>query len=104
MSREHTLCRKSEPHICEVKQHYGVKSWAPVSREEFLRVMRMPEVCEVTQLSEATVRRKLQPTAPQYDPTFPKPFSLSIRAKGFDGAAVLAWCAAQNDAVQGECP
>lgn len=64
-------------------------------------VMRMADVCEVTKLSEATIRRLQEPTAPQYDPAFPKAFPLSLRAKGFDGAAVLAWVAARNDAAQG---
>lgn len=64
-------------------------------------VMRMAEVCSVTGLSEATIRRLQDPAAPQYDPAFPKAFPLALRAKGFDGAAVLAWVAARNDSAQG---
>lgn len=67
-----------------------------------LAIMRMAEVCAVTKLSESTVRRLQDPEAPQYDPAFPRSFPLSLRARGFDGPAVLAWVAARNDRAQGE--
>ncbi|MBC3231968.1 helix-turn-helix transcriptional regulator [Serratia fonticola] len=49
------------------------------------RVLRIGEVAETVGMSVSSIRNRLNPKSKYYDPTFPKPFSLSLTGKGAVG-------------------
>ncbi|MEX2942168.1 helix-turn-helix transcriptional regulator [Serratia fonticola] len=48
-------------------------------------IIRMPGVVKKTGMSASSIRNRLNPKSKYYDPTFPKPFSLSLTGKGAVG-------------------
>lgn len=65
-----------------------------------LTILRRPEVEARTGLSRTTIYSKFAPNPKRpgdYDPTFPKPVKIGIRAVGWVESEVEAWVAAQVD-------
>jgi len=56
-----------------------------------LHVYRMPRVSAVTNLCATTIRNKLNPSGPFYDPDFPQPIKLGKSAIGWLSSEVEAW-------------
>lgn len=54
--------------------------------EPNIELYRIKKLKEVTGLGDSSIWARLQPTAKQYDPSFPRPISLSATGKG-----AVAW-------------
>lgn len=68
--------------------------------------MEQPTLCAVLRLSDlksriglgrSAIYDRLNPVSPQYDPTFPRPFPLGIRARGWLLNEVDDWVLAQAE-------
>ncbi|WP_230963660.1 helix-turn-helix transcriptional regulator [Burkholderia territorii] len=62
------------------------------------KVARLKRVCELTGLGRSSIYNRMDSRSPYYDPTFPRPFSLSTTGRGAIGwneEEVRAWVAAQ---------
>lgn len=59
------------------------------------RVLRFQDVQDRTGLSRPTLYNRINPKAPQYDPSFPKPFSLGGGKVGFLEEEIEAWIEAR---------
>lgn len=62
------------------------------------KVARLKRVCELTGLGRSSIYNRMDSRSPYYDPTFPRPFSLSTTGRGAIGWSeeeVQAWVAAQ---------
>jgi prophage regulatory protein len=55
------------------------------------RVYRRKQVREVTGLPNSTMYELLDPTSPRHDPTFPRPFPLGARSRGWLAEEVDQW-------------
>lgn len=58
-----------------------------------LNLYRMSKLIEVTGLGRVSIYNRLKPDSKYYDPSFPKPISLSVSNKGS-----VAWVASEVDA------
>ncbi|WP_322041356.1 helix-turn-helix transcriptional regulator [Burkholderia diffusa] len=62
------------------------------------KVARLKRVCELTGLGRSSIYNRMDSRSPYYDPTFPRPFSLSTTGNGAIGwneEEVQAWVASQ---------
>jgi prophage regulatory protein len=71
---------------------FSMKSHLPISGP---RVYRIPQVVAKTGKSRASVYEALDRNGPRYDPSFPRPFALSARSRGFLADEIDAWIAAK---------
>lgn len=55
------------------------------------RVYRRKQVREVTGLPNSTMYELLDPKSPRHDPTFPRPFALGARSRGWLADEVDKW-------------
>lgn len=55
------------------------------------KVIRIPEVETKAGIKRSSIYERLDPESKQYDPTFPRPFSLGGRSIGFLESEVDAW-------------
>lgn len=55
------------------------------------RVYRRKQVREVTGLPNSTMYELLDPKSPRHDPTFPRPFPLGARSRGWLAEEVDQW-------------
>lgn len=55
------------------------------------RVYRRKQVREATGLPNSTMYELLDPKSPRHDPTFPRPFPLGARSRGWLGEEVDRW-------------
>ncbi len=55
------------------------------------RVIRLPELAEMTGLSRATIYARMDPKSRSYDPTFPPKMKLGGRASGWLLDEVSSW-------------
>lgn len=55
------------------------------------RVYRRKQVREVTGLPNSTMYELLDPKSPRHDPTFPRPFPLGARSRGWLAEEVDRW-------------
>jgi prophage regulatory protein len=55
------------------------------------RVYRRKQVREVTGLPNSTMYELLDPKSPRHDPTFPRPFPLGARSRGWLVEEVDCW-------------
>lgn len=54
-------------------------------------ILRLPAVTARTGLSRSTLYNKLNPKSPYFDPHFPAPINLGVRAVGWDDQSVQEW-------------
>lgn len=54
-------------------------------------VLRLRDVQQLTKLGRSTLYELLKRGGPRYDASFPRPFALGPRARGYSQAEVLAW-------------
>lgn len=54
-------------------------------------VLRLKEVRQFTGLSRSTLYELMRKDGPRYDPTFPRPFALGSRARGYLASELVAW-------------
>ncbi|WP_340531023.1 AlpA family phage regulatory protein [Cupriavidus necator] len=73
-----------------------------VARPSIGRVARLRRVIELTGLKRSSIYNRMDPRSAQYDPTFPRSFSLGAAggAVGWDEDAVKAWVAAYASSGQ----
>lgn len=55
------------------------------------QILRLPAVSTLVGLARSTIYAKLDPSSDQYDPTFPRPLKLSMRAIGWREGDIEAW-------------
>lgn len=55
------------------------------------RILRMGGAAHKIGYSRTTIYRKLDPKAPEYDPSFPRPIPLGAQAIGFSERELDAW-------------
>jgi prophage regulatory protein len=55
-------------------------------------ILRLREVQNRTGLSRSTIYDRLDPKSKRYDPAFPRPVALGVRAIGFHAHEVARWC------------
>lgn len=60
-----------------------------------LTILRRKQVEARIQLGRSTIYDRMNPKSPQFDPEFPKPISIGVRAVGWIEAEIDAWLAAQ---------
>lgn len=60
-----------------------------------MSVLRITGVKARVGLGRSSIYERLNPSSQQYDPTFPRPFSLGRRAKGWLESEVDEWVHAQ---------
>lgn len=56
------------------------------------KIIRRPDVEQITGLSRSTLYAKMDPNSGYYDASFPKPIRLGKRAVGWREADIAAWC------------
>lgn len=66
-----------------------------VSRPYPNRVIRRKAVLQIIGIGNSSFYELLDPKNPRYDPTFPRPFALSARSRGWIEAEVVAWVEAK---------
>ena len=59
------------------------------------QIYRMHRVVSQTQMGRSTIYELLDPQHTRHDPTFPRPFALGARGRGFLAAEIDAWVLAK---------
>lgn len=63
---------------------------APISK-----IYRMREVVSQTQMGRSTIYEMLDSQHARHDPSFPRPFALGARSRGFLASEIDAWVTAK---------
>ncbi|WP_300525856.1 AlpA family transcriptional regulator [Alcanivorax sp.] len=64
-----------------------------------LRVLRRPEVEQLTGQSRSKIYAMMSEASPYYDPDWPKPIRLGARSVGWLEHEVMAWIDSRRDAL-----
>lgn len=62
------------------------------------KLLRRPEVEELCGLSRSALYERMNPKSPRYDPSFPVPVRIGLRAVRWPERAVLAWILTRDPA------
>ena len=63
-----------------------------------MKIIRLPEVLDMTGKSKSSQYAMLNPNSPTYDPSFPKSISIGLRSKGWLEQEVIDWLKRKMDA------
>lgn len=63
------------------------------------RIVRRREVEKLTGLSRSAIYERLNPKSPYFDPTFPRPVKLGLRAVGWRVGEITTWQQSRENSV-----
>ncbi len=63
-----------------------------------MKIIRLPEVLDMTGKSKSSQYAMLNPNSSTYDPSFPKSISIGLRSKGWLEQEVIDWLKRKMDA------
>lgn len=55
------------------------------------RILRMKELSVVISMSRSSCYEKMNPRSKRYDPSFPRPIQIGVRAVGWRESELMAW-------------
>ena len=65
------------------------------------KILRQRQVSEITGIGRAGLYNLTDPRNRSYDPTFPRPIKLGLRAVGYIEAEIMAWIDQQASGQRG---